>query len=255
MKIECFPFFNELDLLEIRLEVTSPYIDYWVISESRKTFSGKDKPLYLSGNLESRFSKYKDRIKIVEYDCGISAWHNEFESRNSLGRYVLSNFSGDDIMILADCDEIPDYRKVTFTEDLPAIIETKGYYYYLNCRQSIDFQIVSMFKINELKSIETYRMRACAGMQKTIIRDAGWHWSFLGGAQKIKDKVDAYAHQDMNDPEKINNATIEKNVNELKDIFGRDDIKYHIVEIDESFPEYIVNNTQKYNHLIKIKKI
>ena len=31
MKIECFPFFNELDLLEIRLEVTSPYIDYWVI--------------------------------------------------------------------------------------------------------------------------------------------------------------------------------------------------------------------------------
>ena len=112
-----------------------------------------------------------------------------------------------------------------------------------------------MFKINELKSIETYRMRACAGMQKTIIRDAGWHWSFLGGAQKIKDKVDAYAHQDMNDPEKINNATIEKNVNELKDIFGRDDIKYHIVEIDESFPEYIVNNTQKYNHLIKIKKI
>jgi beta-1,4-mannosyl-glycoprotein beta-1,4-N-acetylglucosaminyltransferase len=251
MRIECFPFFNELDLLEIRLEITSNYIDYWVISESRKTFSGKEKPLYLRENLDSRFSKYKDRIRIVEYDCGGSPWHNEFESRNSLGRYVLSNFNSDDIVILSDCDEIPDYRKITFNEELPAIIETKGYYYYLNCKQNMDFRIVSMFKVDVLREIETYRMRACAGMQKCIIEDAGWHWSFLGGADRIKDKIDAYAHQDMNDPSIINNHTIQKNVDDFKDIFGREEFKYFLVEIDSSFPEYIINNKEKYQHLIK----
>lgn len=251
MIIECMPFFNELDLLEIRFEITSQYVDYWVISESTKTFSGKDKPLYLRDNLDGRFSKFKEKIKIINYDCGKDPWLNEHESRNSLGRYVLSNFTDDTIVILTDTDEIPDYRKITFKEELPAILRTKGYYYYLNCRQNIDFGVVSMFKASELKNIQMYRMRACAGNHKTIIDDAGWHWSFLGGATKIKDKIDAYAHQDMNDPQIINHEVIEKNVNDLKDIFGRNNFTYHIVDIDDSYPEYIRENLEKYKHFIK----
>lgn len=249
-KIECFPFFNELDLLELRLEITSDFIDYWVISESRKTFSGKDKPLWLTESLNTRFFKFKDRIRVVEYTCGGNPWYNEFESRNALGRYLLSNFDEDDIAILSDCDEIPDYRKVSFGEELPAIIETRGYYYYLNCKQNLDFQIVSMFKIKTLKEIETYRMRACAGTQKTIIKDAGWHWSFLGGAEKIKEKIDAYAHQDMNDPNIINIPNISNNLGNLQDVFGRKHLSYSFKEIDESFPEFIRNNQEKYSHLI-----
>ena len=51
---DCFMFFNELDLLEIRLETLDPYVDYFVISECDSTFSGIDKPYV--------FEKNKDKL-------------------------------------------------------------------------------------------------------------------------------------------------------------------------------------------------
>jgi beta-1,4-mannosyl-glycoprotein beta-1,4-N-acetylglucosaminyltransferase len=250
--IECMPFFNELDLLEMRLEITSDYVDYWVISESDKTFSEIEKPLYLKDNLDSRFSKFKDRIIRVEYECKSGPWWNEFGSRNCLGEYVLKNFDQDDLIVLADCDEIPDYRKIDFNSHFPAIIETRGYYYYLNCKQTEDFRIVSIFPVSCLNEIETYRMRACAGMDVPVIENAGWHWSFLGGAEKISEKIKAYAHQDLNIDEYSSISKIEEKLENLTDIFNRG-IGYSIVDIDESYPDYIIKNQDKLKKYI-IKK-
>jgi beta-1,4-mannosyl-glycoprotein beta-1,4-N-acetylglucosaminyltransferase len=247
--IECMPFFNELDLLEMRLEITSDYVDYWVISESTKTFSEIEKPLYLKDNLDGRFAKFKDRIIRVEYECKSGPWWNEFGSRNCLGKYALENFDQDDLIVLADCDEIPDYRKIDFNSRFPAIVETKGYYYYLNCKQTEDFRIVSIFPVSSLNEIETCRMRACAGMDVPIIKNAGWHWSFLGGAEKISEKIKAYAHQDLNLPEYSDVDKIKKRLADLSDIFDRS-LGYKIVDIDDTFPDYIVNNQEKLSDLI-----
>jgi len=247
--IECMPFFNELDLLEMRLEITSDYVDYWVISESNRTFSEIEKPLYLKENLDKRFSKFKDRIIRVEYECKSGPWWNEFGSRNCLGKYVLENFNQDDLIVLADCDEIPDYRKIDFNSQFPAIVETKGYYYYLNCKQNENFRIVSIFPVSYLNEIETYRMRACAGMDVPVIENAGWHWSFLGGAEKISEKIKAYAHQDMNIPEYSDVDKIEKRLSDLSDVFDRS-LGYKIVDIDDTFPDYVVNNQEKLSNFI-----
>ena len=47
MKIyDCFGFFNELDLLELRLEIMAPIVDYFVITEYTVTYKGDPKPLY-----------------------------------------------------------------------------------------------------------------------------------------------------------------------------------------------------------------
>jgi beta-1,4-mannosyl-glycoprotein beta-1,4-N-acetylglucosaminyltransferase len=54
-------FFNELDLLELRLNILDPYVDYFVISEATITFSGKAKPLYYLEN-KIRFKKFEDKI-------------------------------------------------------------------------------------------------------------------------------------------------------------------------------------------------
>ena len=48
--VDVFPFFNELDLLDIRLNVLDPHVDCFIISEATKTFSGLDKPLYYEEN-------------------------------------------------------------------------------------------------------------------------------------------------------------------------------------------------------------
>ena len=61
MIFDVFPFFNELDILEIRMNVLDEYVDYFIISEAIETFSGLDKPLYFLENLE-KFSKFKHKI-------------------------------------------------------------------------------------------------------------------------------------------------------------------------------------------------
>ena len=71
MKVfDVFPFFNELDLLEIRLNILNPYVDYFVLSESTKTFSGLDKPLFYEENKE-RFAEFNHKIihNIVDQDA------------------------------------------------------------------------------------------------------------------------------------------------------------------------------------------
>ena len=47
---DTFLFFNELDLLEIRLNILDDYVDYFVLCEANQTFSGKDKKLYYKEN-------------------------------------------------------------------------------------------------------------------------------------------------------------------------------------------------------------
>ena len=62
MKIyDCFNFFNELDILELRLNILYEHVDYFVIVEADKTHSGENKPFYLKENME-RFKKFSDKI-------------------------------------------------------------------------------------------------------------------------------------------------------------------------------------------------
>ena len=62
MKIyDCFIFFNELDLLEIRLKTLEKVVDYFLLVEATKTHRGQDKPLYFNENKE-RFKKWEKKI-------------------------------------------------------------------------------------------------------------------------------------------------------------------------------------------------
>ena len=57
MTYDCFSFFNELDLLEIRLNVLKDAVDKFVLVEAGETHSGKPKPLYFKEN-EARFAAH-----------------------------------------------------------------------------------------------------------------------------------------------------------------------------------------------------
>ena len=71
---DCFIFFNELDLLEIRLSELYNYVDYFVIVEANKTFKGKSKPFYFEEN-KQKYKKYLDKIIHVKvYDMPKSSF-------------------------------------------------------------------------------------------------------------------------------------------------------------------------------------
>ena len=65
--IDTVLFFNELDLLELRLEEYYEQVDKFVIVESTKTFTGVKKELFFSNNID-RFKKWFDKIHICVVD-------------------------------------------------------------------------------------------------------------------------------------------------------------------------------------------
>ena len=95
MIYDCFTFFNELDLLEIRLNVLNGCVDKFVLVEMGKTHTGKDKPLVFEQNKE-RFSIFKDKIIHIIVDD-----YPELEKSESDGygnKWLLENYQRDAIM-------------------------------------------------------------------------------------------------------------------------------------------------------------
>ena len=62
---DCFQYFNEDHIVDLRLHVLNKYVDYFVISESTKTHQGKNKKL----NFDIKnFAKFKDKIIFIIAD-------------------------------------------------------------------------------------------------------------------------------------------------------------------------------------------
>ena len=138
---DCFTFFNEIELLEIRLNELDNVVDYFVIVESTRTFQKKDKPLYLNLD-DERIIKFKDKIIHVVVDDFPNffthwripkTWDYENHQRNAISRGLV-NAMPDDIIIISDVDEIPNVDKLTENLKLnkPIVFEQRFFYYFLN---------------------------------------------------------------------------------------------------------------------------
>src|ERR1700732_4815745 len=109
---DCFLFFNELDLLELRLNELSDVVDFFVLAEATVTYRGVAKPLIFRQN-KDRFAPFLNRIIHVVVDdmpgCGPSEperWRRENFQRQALLR-GLSGARARDYVIISDLDEIP----------------------------------------------------------------------------------------------------------------------------------------------------
>ena len=138
---DCFTFFNEMDILEIRLNELDEVVDYFVIVESTRTFQKKEKPLYLNLD-DERIIKFKDKIihivvdefpNFFTYWRVPKTWDYENHQRNAIAR-GLKNVSPDDIIIVSDVDEIPSAKKIIENLNLnqPIVFQQKFFYYFLN---------------------------------------------------------------------------------------------------------------------------
>lgn len=112
MVYDCFQFFNELDILKLRLHVMDDIVDKFVISEATETFSGMKKPLYYEENKEL-FSEFADKIIHVVVDDTPKGYTHDRDTfqKNAVGRGLV-NCMDDDIIIFSDLDEIPNPVKV-----------------------------------------------------------------------------------------------------------------------------------------------
>jgi hypothetical protein len=243
-------FFNELELLEIRLHELSSIVDRFILVEARETFSGKPKPLHYYDN-RARFRRFWDRIDhqvIDKFPIRNDPWEAERTQREQ-ALLAFGDGDPDDVLLCSDLDEIP--RASAITHDIalagPVVLQQPQYYLYLNCLNVDDPPLRKALVVRRkhlTHSITEYRTQ-----QLPSIPDAGWHFSYLGGLQRVRTKMAAYSHQELN----IGHYTSQKNF-ERAVRAGRlhYSSKYRIrwVPLDQRFPKYVLDNRQQFEHLL-----
>lgn len=271
MIYDSFQCLNELDLLDIHLNAHNDYVDKFIITECPLTHSGKPKPLFYNEN-KHLFEKFHHKIIHVVLDKFPSnfptdetfikdaAHHNMAQLRDTYQRiYHLKvlDFKDDDIIILLDIDEILDLKKLqNLKHDKMYSVTLKNYYYYINNLSSYTFDgsIISKYKylMDVIKNDNYMHIRRWSKLNKNIINHieecVGWHFSFLGGSNRIIYKLDSYSHPEYNNQHIKNN--ILSCLSSNSDIFNRANHNYKLVPLDNSFPEYILKHKDKFSHLI-----
>ena len=109
-----------------------------------------------------------------------------------------------------------------------------------------------MSNYSEFKNAKEFRKRRSKkGMVQ--IEDGGWHYSYLGGVEAVMYKLRSLEHASEEDYQReylSDYEIVEKMINSGVDLYGRG-FKYNFVEIGDECPEYIINNIDRYSHLIK----
>ena len=258
MKIfDCFIFNHEIELLEIRLNILNDYVDKFVITEGDMTFSGLPKESHFLNNKE-RFAKWEDKIILNQInipECE-SPWHREIYSRNAMVN--LDIFNDDDLIIMSDGDEIPnpeilDQASEWVSDDTHFTFEQSCYAYWMNNLYSNKWfgTRASTYKYVNNTTVDDIRegTEDESKITGSIITNGGWHFTYLGDENHIRQKINSFCDRHFDVPEVTEN--ISKNLEGGTDVLNRTHITYSTVDLDDSFPQYIIDNQEKYSHLIK----
>ncbi len=217
---DCFLFFNELDLLKIRLEELQGIVDRFVLVEASRTFSGARKPLYFH-RYRDFFSEYPARItQHVVSDmpgfAGMSRWRREHHQRDAIGvALARAGCKPSDVVLVSDVDEIPCGERIADavglleSHDLVIFEQVFHQYYVNNIREEswlgtvacrYDF-LRTLGSVQRLRFGEEKCRRAGIVSSKTNlerkyphIANGGWHLSWLGGPDAVLYKQQSYSH-------------------------------------------------------------
>ena len=279
MIFDCFSFFNELDILDIRLNVLAPVVDKFVLVEAVRRHSGEPKELYFEKN-KQRFAPFLDKIIHVVVDdepelppdCPklIAAWAYENHQRNAIVR-GLKGVRDDDVVIISDLDEIPNpaqvrkYTQKCVEEGVVAVFSQMSCRYYLNFIS----MTMPQWRVSKILSWKTFcddatyaKMEqhipmpefANKGPTPTRVRflrpqlvifDGGWHFSYYGGAKQIQLKMKSIADYVCDKAADMSLEEIERCVKAGEDPLGRGE-RFYAVPLDARFPDYIRENRERY---------
>ena len=239
MKVyDCFVFYNEIELLNFRLQYLKDYVDYFVIVEADTTYTGIPKKQNFNINNFSKDIQKKIRYQYITYPkiedpvwnnvqalvteraslTNVMAWKREFWSRLSLSNKI-QDANPEDIIMLSDVDEIPNTLLFTpeglnFLKDNIEIhnvisLDLDNFHYNINgflLEKDFTRHSYMPFKITNKKFIDKTNtpMTVLRGISGKCIQDFGWHFSYFGGSEKIKNKLKAFSHTETATKEILN---------------------------------------------------
>lgn len=286
MLIDVFPFFDEIDLLEIRLHTLDPIVDKFVISEFSTTFAGNPKDYIFAKNAHL-FSKFEKKILYFpqEQSKVLSPFENDDFQKNSIKKLLLDVSEPNDLILFGDVDEIPSPESLLAQLDIPDHILMKhfaqqvsyGYLNLVNHKNSLESVIGEYPRtwkhqwlgsiLTKRSTVENFqlsqlRMKKHIDQSQRIAR-GGWHFSYCGGfnstaIDRLHYKLTNNAHQEFNSNEIFEG--IEERLISGKDILGRKTKRKFFpghthakfkINLNLTFlPNYVQENSARFQHLI-----
>ena len=261
---DCFQYFNEDHIVDLRLNILNDYVDYFVVSESTKTHQGKSKKINFDIKNFAKFKNkikfivadYKEEINFIEHTGGESPI--EQHQRNSLIEGI-KDASPEDLIILSDSDEIPDLTKLSQIKKFKKFIvfSQKMFMYKLNLQNLNESNWMGsrITKKKNIKTMQEFRnlkfkhypfWRIDKYYQQVI--DGGWHFSYLQTPTQILQKVKSFSHGEYNN-ENMSEKYIQEKILGNEDVFGRG-FKFKKIPLDSTYPKYIFQNKEIFSSWI-----
>ena len=259
---DCFQFFNEEHILDLRLNILDEFVDFFVLTESTCDHQGNPKKLNFNKSLFKKFQNKIIYIVVDDTNEKIKKHHLWGESlveqhqRNSIMR-GLENSADNDLVILSDVDEIPDLNKLNmfnkkykyavflqkmFSFKINLLSKTEKNWHGSKICLKKDFKSPQWLRNLKFKKYPFWRIDKPKNLQ--IIENGGWHFAYLQSPKNISKKIKSFSHGEFNNEEFANQNKIEERIKTKKDIFDRG-FSYEKVEIDHTFPKYIIENKNK----------
>mgnify|MGYP001279399176 CR=1 FL=1 len=294
MKIfDCFMFYDEELLLDIRMNILNEFVDYFVIVESKYFHNGKKRELKFDINKYSEFknkiiyiiqNEQPENLKLLNpsdneglksFKLIFNAHLREHYQRNCIAKGLKAS-DENDIILISDVDHIPDLKNINIKNSKNKIIlfEQKIFYYKLN-RYLPDFiwygtkackkkYLKSPQWLRSIKNkkypffrIDTFFSKL-KYIDKYFIKDGGWHFSNLKNSKDIETKLKSYLHHRDYEGEELGLDKIEKLIEENKtiyDMFGDKGSKKYGDNSRQNLEKFEINKLPLYiqNNLEKFK--
>ncbi len=266
---DCFQFFNEEHIADLRFHILDKYVDHFVIVESTVNHQGKPKKLNFKLENYKKFEKKISYIIVDDTPEEIKKDHKGGESlveqhqRNSISK-GLKNANDNDLIILSDVDEIPNLDKLNeFNLNNYGVFSQKMFMYKLNllnleennwhgskiCLKK-NLKSPQWLRDLKFKKYPFWRLDKLNKMKnQQIIENGGWHFAFLQTPENISKKIKSFAHGEFNKDSFTDEKKIIEKIKNNSDIFDRGH-KLKKILIDDSFPDYVVKNREKLKNWI-----
>ena len=269
MKVyDCFSYWDEDLLLDLRLNILDDFVDYFVIVEGNKTWQNNSKKLQFNINKFPKFKKKIIYIPVEDMPDGDDPYLRENFQRNCILR-GLKSAHGDDIIIISDLDEIPNPMSIDkFKKKMRYAVFKQNHYYYKINLQNVQNPYWYGSRICVKKFLKSpqwlrnlkFKKRPFWRIDKlrlnNIIVDGGWHFCNLKNAEQLLYKYknlcetnDPYHFKERIDQKYLQIEEIEKKIISGEDIIGRNEF-YKSKKLDNSFPDQILENIKKYKEWI-----
>ena len=263
MKIyDCFSYWDEDLLLELRLNILNEYVDYFVIVEGNKTWQNNPKKLRFDISNFKKFKKKIIYIPVEDMPKGDNPYLRENFQRNAISKGIVEAHD-DDVIIISDLDEIPNPEKIkAFNKSMKfAVFKQMHFYYKINLQSQMNPNwygsriclkkyLKSPQWLRELKFKKRPFWRLDKFRLNNILENGGWHFCNLKSPKQLLYKYknlcetnDPYVFKEKIDNKYLDEYQIEKKISEGLDIIGRKD-SFKKIELSYKFPKFILDNKE-----------